>query len=950
MKINNLKAYCTLILACLGLCLNAQDTIQSKKKNFLEQDKIVPFDDDVKYKLSTSSSSSVKGDNLVKKYTPNIGYALSGKLTGLQVVQGGGTPGNLDNPGLIIRGKQTFSDNTILILVDGIETKWSYLIPEQIESVTLLKDAASLALYGQRGANGVLYIKTKRGTTNEKIKVSLNTRWGIQQAATLPEFVSNGDYAEMYNIAMNNDGKDISNGYFKNQEIVNYFKSQKYPYLYPDVNWYNELLKDQAFAQDYSLSFTGGNDYVKYYTVIGYMNSQGLYANTNGTTNSNYDLKKYNLMTNLDLKLTDWLKSEVNFRAVMLDKRFPNVDENTLWKTLGTFLPYPVKTPSGAWGGTEKYSANPVASVLQSGYKSINERTIDASFKLIADLDKYITGLSIHGQFNFNNNYYMHYDKTRSFAYEELVARPDKIVPGETPDNEMPYDVIQRGSDGTFSHTQNSGTQSNQTIIIAGADYKRKFHNHSFKASLNYYQEVYKTKGNEIPFARQNLLGSFKYNYDNKYLADFVMSYSGSENFISGKRFGFFPAMSLGWIITNEDFFDNNEILQFLKFRASYGLTGNDRTGSTGRFIYEQTYVGGGDYYFGENLSQKVGVYKEGNLANPNATWEKALKLDLGFDVQLFDRLSLAATYFHENRNDIYVSPSSFVPSIIGADIYNINAGKVKNQGVEFETFWSDKIGDFSYNIGGRFSYAKNEIIDMKEPFRPDNESYLYAKGRPINQPFVLEAIGYFKDENDIKTSPTQLFGEVKPGDIKYKDQNDDGFIDDNDRIPVGKPSYPDFYYGVDAGVGYKGVDLSISLHGAGNRTVSLLDNNNVIPFLDNGRKPTPWVMENYWTPEKGDNALFPRLTTEQNNNNYRASTLWQRSGSYLRINNIELGYTIPKNVTRRVFIDNLRVFVNVVNPFTWDKISEINVDPEVMNMFQYPVMKSYNLGLSVQF
>lgn len=180
MKINNLKAYCTLILACLGLCLNAQDTIQSKKKNFLEQDKIVPFDDDVKYKLSTSSSSSVKGDNLVKKYTPNIGYALSGKLTGLQVVQGGGTPGNLDNPGLIIRGKQTFSDNTILILVDGIETKWSYLIPEQIESVTLLKDAASLALYGQRGANGVLYIKTKRGTTNEKIKVSLNTRWGIQ--------------------------------------------------------------------------------------------------------------------------------------------------------------------------------------------------------------------------------------------------------------------------------------------------------------------------------------------------------------------------------------------------------------------------------------------------------------------------------------------------------------------------------------------------------------------------------------------------------------------------------------------------------------------------------------------------------------------------------------------------------------------------------------------------
>lgn len=226
MKINNRRAYYTLIMICFVLCINAQDTIQSKKKNFLEQDIVVPFDDNIDYKLSPTSSSSVKGENLVKKYTPNIGYALSGKLTGLQVVQGGGTPGNIDNPGLIIRGKQTFSDNSILILVDGIETKWSYLIPEQIESVTLLKDAASLALYGQRGANGVLYIKTKRGQTNEKIKVSLNTRWGIQQAATLPEFVSNGDYAEMYNIAMRNDGKDISNGYFKNEDIVNYFKTQ----------------------------------------------------------------------------------------------------------------------------------------------------------------------------------------------------------------------------------------------------------------------------------------------------------------------------------------------------------------------------------------------------------------------------------------------------------------------------------------------------------------------------------------------------------------------------------------------------------------------------------------------------------------------------------------------------------------------------------------------------
>lgn len=946
-----------LVILCLPLALFCQsmgggDTLNTGflDKNFLEHEVMEAYGNSVQRKNSTHSATSVRGDELKSVYAPNLGYALSGKLTGLHVVQKGGSPGNTDTPDLMIRGRQTFQDNGILVLVDGLETKWSNLLVDEIESVTLLKDAASLALYGQRGANGVLLITTKRGIQNEKVKVSLSTRFGWQQAAVLPELLGNGDYAELYNEAMRSDGKDIANGYFKNQLIVDYFKNGTYPYLYPDVDWYGEVLKKTAFAHNYDLTFTGGNSFAKYYAALGFMDTQGLYGHTNGNTNSNYDLKRYNIRTNIDLQLTKWLKSEVKFRGVIEDKSFPNADENTIWKTMGLFLPYAVHTPSGAWGGVEKYAENPVAAIQQKGYKSINERTIDISVKMIADLQTLTPGLSIYGQISFSNNYYMNYNKVRGLAYEELVPRPDLIIPGVTPENELPHEVIARGSEGSFSHSQNSGTQWNRTTIMAGANFNRLFGKHQLDAYAGYFQELYKAAGNQAAFAKQNILGRVDYNYNSLYYIALAFSYSGSENFPTGHRFGLFPALSGGWIISKEKFMPQNTVLSFMKLKASFGLTGNDRTGSAGRFIYQQNYVGGGNYLFGENFDQNPGLYKEGTLANPYATWEKALKLDVGLEMTLFNRLSLSAEYFIEDRKDIYVQPNNYISGLLGTAIHNMNEGKAQNQGVEIEVFWNDRFGDFSYYLGGRLSYARNKIIDIKENHRPANEEYLYAKGRPINQPYILEAIGFFKNQRDIDNSSRQMFGNVQPGDIKYKDQNNDGFIDDNDRIPMGHTSYPEFYYGFDAGAGYKGVDFSIAFQGAGNRSVSLLDNNSVVPFLNGGVKPTRWVKDNYWTPERGDAALFPRLTTEQNNNNYRASTLWQRSGSYVRLKNVELGYTLPVAITRKVRMEKVRVFVSAVNPFTWDQISELSVDPEIMDMFKYPVMKSYNMGLSIQF
>ena len=338
----------------------------------------------------------------------------------------------------------------------------------------------------------------------------------------------------------------------------------------------------------------------------------------------------------------------------------------------------------------------------------------------------------------------------------------------------------------------------------------------------------------------------------------------------------------------------------------------------------------------------------ENNLANPNVTWEKAFKTNVGLDAVLYNKLSFAVDYFSERRNDIFINPYNSIPVVMGASFYYVNKGKAKSNGIELEFTYQDKAGNLGYSIGGNFAYSRNSIVSMEEP--PQQFDYLYAKGNPIGQPFALEAIGFFKDQADILGSPTQLFGAVRPGDIKYKDQNADGLIDNNDRKPTGFTSYPEIVYALNAGLDFKGLDFSILFQGVGNRTVSLLDNNNIIPFLNGGVKPTAWLSNNYWTTERGDASLFPRLTTEANPNNYQASTLWQRDGSFIRLKNVELGYTFPSSIVQKLKLSTLRIFVSASNLFTFDKINEINVDPEIMNMFTYPAMKSLNAGITIQF
>jgi TonB-linked SusC/RagA family outer membrane protein len=912
-------------------------------KNTIREKVVSLYGPSVDRKYSTTSVSTISSREIRSLNAPTFSSSLAGKLTGLNVSQSGGDPGS-SNSSLQIRGLQTFLSGAgdVKVLVDGFETDWNSLLPDEIESISVLKDAASLAQYGISGANGIVYIKTKRGQVRDKASITLNSRVSFQQPTIMPKFVNNGDYAELYNVAMVSDGKDIANGYFKTPEIVNYFKNGTSPVLYPDVNWYNEVLKPSTIAQDYTLAINGGKKNAIYNVVLGYTRTPGLYDNVDGTNNSNYQYNKYVARINLDTYITDWLRSEINARATFTTTKQPNVASGTLWTSMGSFLPYSVKTPSGNWGGTEGYAPNPVGQVQQQGYQIVNGRTIDAVVKLIADLP-FVKGLSIFGQVVFSNNYFSYYNKNRGLSYEELF--PVTAVPGSF------ISLMKGATSNNFSYSQPSGDQWNRVNMIAGLEYSHETKNGKLYASGMYLRQLYTTTFtiSNVPWAKENFNGRVNYNHLGKYVAEFGYSYSGTDNYAPGNRFGFFPSLSAAWILSGEDILKGNKAIGLLKLRASSGLVGNDQIGTLPRFMFQENYGSpSGNYYVGNTLSTTSTTRELSSKSNPDATWEKAYKTNFGIDAEFFGKLNFSADYFFEKRTDIFVDPANNLSVVIGSRYNYMNEGSAKNSGAEIELMYKDRIGDIGFYLLGRTSYVKTEIVDSKEP--PRAADYLYRKGHPIGQPFVLEAIGYFKDNAEIASSPFQSYGSVKPGDVKYKDQNQDNVIDDNDVMPLGHPDYPSLIYSFDAGIEFKGFDLSLFIQGVSGTTNSLLNQNEIVPFLNGNRKPTEWVKENYWTPERGNNALFPRLTTESNANNYRASTLWQRDGSYLRIKNIELGYSLAASTCKRFKIDGLRIYFNAVNPLTLSKINEIDVDPEINNPFKYPMMKSYNLGLTLNF
>ena len=881
--------------------------------------------------MTTGAVSSVRGNEL-KSFVPNIANMLNGRIPGLVVQQWGCEPG-ADSPAMNARGVNTYGSGTgLFIVIDGFQSTEAYfqqLTPQEIESITLLKDASATAIYGSKGANGVLLITTKRGTS-DKIKINFSIQSGFQQPLRLPEFLGAYDYATLYNEALVNDGKSP----FYTPMDLEAYKTGNDPIFHPDVDWYGTILRKAAPITNYNFTASGSNEYFRYFVLLNVLDDRSLYRKAGNVSDfsKNGTYTRYNFRTNIDVKLSKRLQGAITLGGTIEDKTNPGTSENTsgMFDLMSSIAPnaFPVYVSTGMYGGNSMYS-NPLGDLMQTGYTSYNGRSLQAIFQLKGDLGFITPGLSVNGAVGFNTYFKSYSKKSRQYArYSVDRDNADEII----------YTTY--GQNTSLAGDESSSSQWRDYSLQASLNYNRTFNGlHNIDAIYLGSYNDYVVTGTDLSYKNIAMGGRVTYSYDKRYIGEFSFGYNGTENFPKGHRFGFFPAGSLGWILSNEAFLKGNPILNYLKLRASYGIVGNDNIGGI-RYMFDQYYDGYG-YHLGNSNNVQDGLV-QGKLANPDVTWEKEKKFNVGFEATLVNKIDVSFDYFIQKRSNILSQPYRTVPDYLGISRPDINIGKVDNKGLETSIRYNG-IGkkDLTYFVETSLWYAKNKVVYNAEAIQ-ENE-YLYGTGRIVGQPFVLEAIGFFKDEDDILQSPTQTFTDVRPGDIKYKDQNKDGKIDSNDYYPIGYTSMPQITLGLHGGITFKGFDMDIFFQGAANRTVycggkyyHAFQNDGKISSIALGR----------WTPETAETATYPRLSSENNLNNYQASSFWQKNGNFLKLRSLEIGYTLPFQLSRKINLEKVRIFANGTNLFSLDHMDGFT-DPETMS--GYPALRIISFGLSIQ-
>lgn len=855
----------------------------------------------------------------------NVGNALFGRIPGLIVSQGGGQPGN-DLPQLFIRGLANFTNSGVLVFVDGFEYSYEGLSLEEIESITILKDAASTAPYGIRGANGVVLITTKRGKKGNT-QIGANFHYGIQQPTQLPEFLNSYDYSRLYNEALVNDGRQA----IYTDEDLQAFKDGSDPYFHPNVNWFDEILKKQSPVFGGNLNISGGSDFVRYYVLMDFLESIGPYDNTTGMfpdINTNEDFQRYVFRSNFDVTLSKTLNASVILGGRLINFNSPGTSSNVIWEQMYRLPPnlFPVMNPDGSLGGTQLYRHNPMALVSKAGYSETDDRRFQGTFRLTEKLDFITKGLSASAAVSFNNWFTVSDIYTRQFAVYEL---------SEDASGEIVYNIY--GEDESLTYS-NPSDQNNHSNFEARLDYGKGFDQHQIDAMLMYQQDRFIISGNDLPYGHQGVAGRVQYGYKNRYFGELTFGLNGSESFPKGHRFGFFPALSAAWVISEEDFLKDNQILNYLKVRGSFGLVGNDNLGmnlsGNDRFMYISTYRSGTRYYFGSSNSSASSI-DEGFIANPDFTWEKSYKKDLGVEMKLINDFDFMLDLFHEKRTDLFSPRALEFPEIFGVGWSYENYGEVINKGFETSLLYDKKINEIGIIAGINLAYNHSTIKKRKE-------FYPVTKGHSVTQYFGLEAIGFFSDQSDIDNSPVQTFGQVTVGDIKYKDQNGDNIIDNSDMVPVGKNWIPELDYGINLGISYKGISLSAFLQGQSNRSIYISDF--LAGPIGSNAQFAEFAMNSY--SASNTNAAYPRLTTTDNPNNYRENSIWVMDGSFIKIRSLELAFQIPKKVIEHLAMSSAKLYLRGMNLFSKDKFDSL--DLEILS--GYPAMKTCYAGVRFEF
>lgn len=878
----------------------------------------------------------------ISRSVNKLSNVLAGQMAGVVAVQRSGEPG--EGSDFWIRGVSTFgANNRPLVLVDGIERDLNLVDTEDVETFSILKDATATAIYGVRGANGVVLITTRKGKEGSKPVISVRTEFSVLQPTKMPKMANAQEFIDMYNFAY----ADNRNGeIFYKQKDVELYMNGTDPDLHPNVNWMDEIYKSATTSERVNVNVTGGSDKVRYYVAGSYYKENGVFKPDKGLGyNPASSWSRFNFRSNLDINLFKNTILNINLSNQYDVKNQPNNNGN-LW--LYTFKTIPIAIPEKYSDGTvarPTIGDNPYNLLNLNGYNEIFTNNAQSLIGLTQDFSSLIKGLKANVKFSWDAYNYSHLNRSKNPSTYYASGRDEN--------GNLLYTKNNDGSDYLTLHKENKGERT--IYLEASITYENLIADKHRIGGLFLFNMREKTDNfpasyiMSLPYRNQGIAGRLTYSYKDCYFIEGNFGYNGSENFAPKKRFGFFPSVAAGYMISNERFWESIvDIVSVLKFKGSYGIIGNDQIGGNRRFAFNSEMTDVPGYVFGMTGGNEIQGLATGYPGNPNVSWEEAKKMNIGIELELYHSLKLNIDYFKERRSGIFIERGA-IPSIVGVNVNPyLNLGEMENKGIDASLEYYKKINDdLNVSVRGNFTYNRNKKLYDDQPSA--NYAYKDVIGKPWNQQFGYIALGYFRTEEEIKNSPKQI-GNPRIGDLKYKDINGDGMVDTDDYMAIGRTSIPEINYGFGANINYKGFDVSLFFQGItnvtgfiGGETIDMSDTNQLFSNVYQD------VSLNYWRPDR-PNAKYPRLALNGSENNKALSTHNQVDKSFMRLKSAELGYTLPRDVSRKMGASLVRFYISGNNLLTFSKFKLW--DPEIENAqgSSYPNMRVINLGLNFNF
>ena len=955
MRHKHLLKKITFIITCI--CTTSMLSVAQKKavKISAKADSLLSYDDSLlKSKVNlplnitltpsttTASTQAVYTPSLIKQPVTNVLNALPGYLGGLYTPQSNGQPG-ADVVSLSLRGR------TPIVLIDGIPRSLTSMDLEEVESVTVLKDAMATAMLGVRGANGAILITTKQGSaTNQQISFTVQS--AFQQPIGLPKPLNAFDYATLRNEAVANEisvNPNFSTGLRYSAADLAAFQNRSDPIAHPDVNWYNQLLKSTAQLNRYALSVSGGNNAVRYFTTVEHLFQDGLFKTSDiNTYNTNQYLSRYLIRSNIEINVTKSITAGIHLLGSIANENEPGVTTATVFNSLLTTPnnAYNIYNTNGTYGGNALFTNNIQGQAISSGYQQNFTRNILADFYVKKSLDELTPGMYVKASVSYTATVNENINRSKPVVAYQQTGSGATATYGAA----LTAASAQINTNLISSTTGVAGLgQYRQTYTELATGWARTFNNtNGFDVTLLANNDS-KNDGANLAYTLQGISAHASYNYKQKYIAEFAEAYNGSNYYPTAShfKFGFFPVVGLAWVITREDFMKSHDWLNTLKLSANYGKTGND---NPGYFVYLQRYNNAGTPYFGTSAGANTSL-AEGSLANPNITYEKANKLNISLQGSLLkDRLGFTVDYYNNQFSDLLIQRGQNT-SLIGNTYPNENIGRNQYTGFDFQLSWQQpKSGGISYYVALNAGLQQSKVLYSNEVMQP--YAYMQRTGQKVGQAFGYVAAGLFQNQADINNAKQNGVGVVpgytpQPGDIKYVDQNGDGIINQFDQVPIGATG-PLITYGADLGFSYKSFDFSALLQGVGNYNV-YLNGISYYEFQNNGNGQAYQQQLGRFTPATAATATYPRLSIGTNSNNQTFSTYWFRKADYMRVKNLQIGFTLPARYANAVKLKSLRLFASGTNLFTVTSLKG-GVDPEDYNGL-YPIQKLFNLGINVK-